>query len=487
MPENNLTYATPESLGIPTQAILNFLEDMKTYRIPLHSFLVLRHGKVAAEGYCAPFDADRKHRMYSISKSFTSVAIGMLITEGRLSLTDKVADFFPEYIPENPTPYMFKATVRDLLRMAVFNETGAYDWDTPDWVKCFFDNDMPKQMPGTVFHYDTNATVVLCAIVEKMTGMKMLEYMRPLLDELGISKDIWCIESPDGRSWTGSGILCTPRDLARFALFCLHRGEWNGKQLVDRDYMMQATTKQISNFAADSGIARNGYGYQFWMMRDGFACCGMGSQFAFCFPEKDVVIVTTADAQHINNAEDFIRFSVYRILDAMTEEALPEDPALAKKLAEASVLTLPKAGGAKTSPMVEKVNGAKFVFDDNRWNWSWMTLDFQEDVLTLRYEKRGEEMSIPLYIDHFDGFLFPEKFSGERIGDMSRNYRCQSCGAWDSEDTFIALIHCVDDYLGTIRLQLTFVDDTLTIFMTKFAEAFFDDYRGYLAGHRVKE
>ena len=92
MPVNNLTYASPESLGIPSQAIINFLEDMQTYRIPLHSYLVLRHGKVAAEGYCAPFDADTKHRMYSISKSFTSVAIGMLITEGRLSLTDKVAE-----------------------------------------------------------------------------------------------------------------------------------------------------------------------------------------------------------------------------------------------------------------------------------------------------------------------------------------------------------------------------------------------------------
>ena len=174
MSENNLIYSTPEALGIPSQAILGFLEDMKSYKIPLHSYLVLRHGKVAAEGYCAPFDADRKHRMYSISKSFTSVAIGMLVTEGRLSVTDKVAEIFPEYIPENPSPYILKATVRDCLMMAVFNETGCYDWDTPDWVKCFFDNDTYKQMPGTVFHYDTNATVVLAGIVEKLTGADLV-------------------------------------------------------------------------------------------------------------------------------------------------------------------------------------------------------------------------------------------------------------------------------------------------------------------------
>ena len=361
MSENNLIYSTPEALGIPSQAILGFLEDMKSYKIPLHSYLVLRHGKVAAEGYCAPFDADTKHRMYSISKSFTSVAIGMLITEGRLSVNDKVAEIFPEYIPENPSPYILKATVRDCLMMAVFNETGCYDWDTPDWVKCFFDNDTYKQMPGTVFHYDTNATVVLAGIVEKLTGKKVLEYMRPLLDELGISKDIWCVKSPDERSWTGSGILCTPRDLARFGLFCLKRGEWNGKQLVDREYMMQATTKQIGNFVAHSGIRTSGYGYQFWMQPEGgFSCSGMGSQYALMYPEQDLVVITTADAQGLNNAEDFIRESFLKnILHGCQAEALPENPEAQAALAEASVLHLPKIEGELTSPWVEKVNGVK--------------------------------------------------------------------------------------------------------------------------------
>lgn len=490
MPENNLTYATPESLGIPSQSILNFLEDMKTYRIPLHSYLVLRHGKVAAEGYCAPFDAEHKHRMYSISKSFTSVAIGMLITEGRLSLTDKVADFFPEYIPENPTPYMFKATVRDLLMMAVFNETGAYDWDTPDWVKCFFDNDMPKQMPGTVFHYDTNATVVLCAIVEKMTGKKLLDYMRPLLDELGISKDIWCIESPDGRSWTGSGILCTPRDLARFGLFCLKRGEWNGKQLVDRDYMLQATTKQIGNYVAHSGIRTSGYGYQFWMQPEGgFSCSGMGSQYAFMYPEQDLVVITTADAQGLNNAEDFIRESFLKnILHGCQDEALPENPEAQAKLAEASVLKLPKIEGALTSPWAEKANGVKYVFDDNRWGFKWMKLDFDEEKVTLTYEKRGEVASFPLYIGEYGPvFPFPELDFSTRIGTADTHYRCVSQGAWDMENTLVGNVFAVDDYLGCIKIQFTFVEDTMTIFATRWAENFFNDWRGYLPGHAEKE
>ena len=489
MSENNLVYSTPAALGIPSQAILGFLEDMKSYKIPLHSYLVLRHGKVAAEGYCAPFDADTKHRMYSISKSFTSVAIGMLITEGRLSVNDKVAEIFPEYIPENPSPYILKATVRDCLMMAVFNETGCYDWDTPDWVKCFFDNDTYKQMPGTVFHYDTNATVVLAGIVEKLSGKKVVEYMRPLLDELGISKDIWCVKSPDERSWTGSGILCTPRDLARFGLFCLKRGEWNGEQLVDREYMMQATTKQIGNFVAHSGIRTSGYGYQFWMQPEGgFSCSGMGSQYALMYPEQDLVVITTADAQGLNNAEDFIRESFLKnILHGCPAAALPENPEAQAALAEASVLHLPKIEGELTSPWVEKVNGGKYTFDDNRWGFKWMKLDFTEDCCTLTYEKHDQVDSFPLYIGEFgEQFLFPEKAAGKRIDILDTNYRCVSQGAWDMENTLVGCIYSVDDYLGSIKIQFTLVEDTMTIFATRGAENFFNDWRGYLAGHLAK-
>ena len=489
MPVNNLTYASPESLGIPSQAIINFLEDMQTYRIPLHSYLVLRHGKVAAEGYCAPFDADRKHRMYSISKSFTSVAIGMLVTEGRITVHDKVADFFPEYIPENPSPYILKATVRDLLMMAVFNETGCYDWDTPDWVKCFFDNDTYKQMPGTVFHYDTNATVVLCGIVEKLTGMKLLDYMRPLLYELGISKDVWCVQSPDERSWTGSGILCTPRDLARFGLFCLNRGEWNGKQLVDREYMMQATTKQIGNYVAHSGIRTSGYGYQFWMQPEGgFSCSGMGSQYALMYPEQDLVVITTADAQGLNNAEDFIRESFLKnILHGCQPEALPEDPEAQQKLAEVSVLKLPKMEGELSSPWVEKVSGKTFTFDDNRWGFKWMKLDFDAEKVTLTYEKHGQVDSFPLYLGEYGPeFLFPEKAAGKRIDILDTNYTCVSQCAWDMEHTLVGNVFSVDNYLGSIKIQFTFVEDTMTIFATRWAENFFNDWRGYLAGHLAK-
>lgn len=485
----DLVSASPESLGIPSQAIIDFLDELRDCRLVMHSAILLRHGKIAAEGYCPPFDRDRKHRMYSVSKSFTSVAVGMMITEGRLSLDTKVADIFPEYIPENPNPYMMEATVRHLLMMAVFNETGSYDWDTQDFVQSFFNAPYAMHKPGTVFHYDTSATVTLCGIVEKLSGKPMLEYMRPLLDELGISQDIWCVETPEGRSWTGSGILATPRDLAKFAQFCLQRGEWNGKQLVSREYMEAATSHQIDTTVADSGYPNPiGYGFQFWMLKEGgFSCNGMGSQFAFMMPKYDAILITTADNQGINNADDLLRQAYYRLLKKVSDGPLPENPEKQAELKERlGSMSIPMPNGKGSSSMEDKISGVRYEFEENLFKFKWMQVDVDGDGYTLTYDKGCGEQSIRLYRNEYGPFLFPDQYAGKRIGVLDRNYQCVSAAAWPLENTLLGLIYSVDDYVGTLKIQLTFVDDTLTVFMTKFAENFFNDYRGYLAGHAVK-
>ncbi len=488
MPVNNFVYATPESQGVPTQALIDFLSEMKENRFPIHSFLFIRHGKVVAEGYCPPFDENRKHRMYSCSKSFTSVAIGMLITEGKLKLDDKVASFFPEYLPENAEEYILEATVEDLLRMATQNEGNAYDWDTPDWTEIFFNNTQPKHKPGTVFHYDTAGTTVLCALVEKITGMKMLDYMRPLLDELGVSPDIWCIETPEGRSWTGSGILATPRDFTRFAMLCLNRGEWNGKQLIDRDYMMKATTRQIDCSTSDFSPNCTGYGYQFWMLREGgFACCGMGGQFAFMMPKYDSILITTADCQSVNGADDFFRDGHQRILKTLAEGELP--PCAPEKAAELDALlhlTLPEPVGDVTSPIIPQINGKTYDLDENNWGWKWMRFEFEEGKCTLHYEKKTGVHELPLYIGHYGELSFPDLESGVRIGCKDKHYACVSNLRWERESTLIGKLYCVDDYMGTMNLQFTFEGDSLTAFLTKTAENFFNDYRGYYVGRMRK-
>lgn len=319
MQTNDLLYSSPESQGVPSEIISEFLDGLAKKRLSMHSFMLMRHGNIIAEGYWKPFTAEKKHRMYSVSKSFTAIAIGMMIDEGKISLEDKVADLFPEYIPENPHPHILETTVRHLLMMSAFNTWTSYTHSDNDWVKTFFHDPHGKHRPGAIFNYDTAITVTLCAIVEKLSGKPILEYMRPVLDEIGFSKDAACIQSPDGRSWTGSGILCTTQDLGRFALLCMNKGMWNGKQLISRDFMEAATSKQIDNsIKSNRAELQHGYGYQIWCLKDGgFAFNGMGSQLALCMPKQDMILITTADTQAVDDGTGQIIDLYYALLDKL--------------------------------------------------------------------------------------------------------------------------------------------------------------------------
>ena len=171
---------SPESVGIPSKAVLEFLEGIDRDRTCMHGFLLVRHGLIAAEGYWAPYHKDSMHRMYSVSKSFVSLAIGLMIDEGKLSLNDPVSKFLPDKCPENLHPYTAQATVRDLLMMATQNPRNSYGRGDKDWAATFFHMN-PTHPSGTIFSYDTAATVVLNTIVERISGMPFLEYMRPKL------------------------------------------------------------------------------------------------------------------------------------------------------------------------------------------------------------------------------------------------------------------------------------------------------------------
>ncbi|MDD6796961.1 MAG: serine hydrolase, partial [Clostridia bacterium] len=196
--KTEFVYASPEDMGISSQAIRNFLERLENHKLPMHSFLLMRHGKLLSETYYEPYSADIPHRMFSITKSFTSLAIGFLEDEGKLSLDDKIVGFFPEKQPEGGAdPLIAKTTVRDMLRMASPHDKTTYKQiEIDDWVKTFFIAE-PKHLPGAFFAYDTSATHTLTALVEKLTGQSLLDYLRcKFLDEIGFSKDAYALKDP---------------------------------------------------------------------------------------------------------------------------------------------------------------------------------------------------------------------------------------------------------------------------------------------------
>lgn len=484
--ENLFTPApSPESLGIPSQAILNFLQRIDRERINMHGFLLVRHNRIAAEGYWAPWLAERKHRMYSISKSFVALAVGMMIDEGQLSLDDRVANYFPDKVPETLHPWLADSTVRNLLTMATAHSSTSYTRDDPDWVWTFF-NKHPSHPPGTIFSYDTAATVVLTAIVEQLAGMPFLDFMRPrFLDRIGFSADAWCVRRPEGGSWGGSGVICTLRDLAKVALTCLNRGRWGAEQLLPEAYVRAATAKQIDNRLGGN----DGYGYQIWCEKEnGFSFRGMGSQYALCFPDKEFLFACIADTQGAPTGSPIPAVMYDEIYPYLADGPLPEDrnvqAALTAKIEQLAILPLP---GNPDTPVASSVNGAWYTLEENPMGITRMRLSFNGDQGTWEYSNGQGDNLLRFGIGQVLSGKFPQRnYFGEQIGVASGiPYDCLASAAWSDEQTFNLEVYVTDDYLGGLRISFAFKGEEIGVLMTKQAEWFLDEYSGFAGGKRT--
>ena len=272
------------------QAILNFLDEMEEKG--LHGVLLTLRGQTLAEGYYAPFAAERMHRLYSVSKSVVSLAVGMLADEGRLSLDDSIVRYFPEWVDENTSPLLREVTLRHMLTMSTCYDRAMYaPLRDEDWTKPFFYG-RPTHPAGTLFHYDTSASQAMCAMVERLTGEDILSFMqRRLFDKIGMDGPKRWLRDRAGTSQGGTGLLMTLRDLSRLANFCMS----DGQGIVSEAYLHAATSRQIPTDERGAPEERYGYGYQFWRMREGFSMYGLGGQMALCLPGEQLALCTTGD------------------------------------------------------------------------------------------------------------------------------------------------------------------------------------------------
>ena len=224
--------ASPEEAGVSSVAVAAFMEDMKKSGIENHSFLILRHGKVAAECFFAPFTRDTPHAMYSVSKSFTSTAIGFAVEEGLLSLDAKVIDFFPEYRPAQPDEKLEKMTVSHLLTMTSGKNPSLLLDKTKDrWIKDFFNAPWISE-PGEMFLYVSENIYMLCAILVRVTGISVTEFLTPRLYEpLGIPVPYWETDH-HGVEVGGWGLMLPVEDFAKFTLCYAQNGVYEGKQVI---------------------------------------------------------------------------------------------------------------------------------------------------------------------------------------------------------------------------------------------------------------
>jgi CubicO group peptidase (beta-lactamase class C family) len=425
--------ATPESQGISSSALVAFVEEAEQKLNALHSLMVVRRGQVVAEGWWAPYAANEPHMLFSLSKSFTSTAVGLAVAEGKLSVEDPVLKFFPDEAPTEPSANLKAMRVRDLLTMS----TGHHEDDVKDFpyqsdesvVKAFLARPVSHK-PGTFFFYNTPASYMLSAIVQKVTGQAVVDYLKPrLFDPLGIGNPTWDA-SKQGVSLGGFGLNLRTEDIARFGQLYLQKGRWQGKQLVPAEWVETATSRMMSNGSSPASDWEQGYGYQFWRSRHGFyRGDGAHGQFCLILPQYDTVVAITSGTRDLASVMNLVWDRLVPTLKPVTLTAdVAAHKALTTKLAN---LTLKGPAGAATSPLAATASGKRYSFASNA---------LLVESLALESASSSGDVSLAMRVAGVDQRI-TAPYNKWQKGTLKTSATAPAepvaaSGAWTSDDTY---------------------------------------------------
>ncbi|MEP7274390.1 MAG: serine hydrolase [Acidobacteriota bacterium] len=436
-----LPRSSPERQGVASSALLAFIEAADQEIDAMHSFMLVRHGQVVAEAWWAPFDAETPHVLYSLSKSFTSTAVGLAIAEGKFNLDDEVSKFFPEDIPTEPSANLSAMRVRDLLRMNTGHQTEAQLFrDEPGktenltWTRKFFAHPVPFK-PGTHFLYNSPATYMLSAIVQKTTGQTVLDYLRPkLFEPLSFQSPTW-VASPQGVSAGAYGLMVRTEEIARFGQLYLKKGSWNGRQIVPAAWVEQATALQTSNGSSPKSDWDQGYGYQFWRSRhNSYRGDGAFGQYCLVIPELDAVVAITSGVRDMQRVMNLVW---EKLLPAMKASPLSEDAEAQRKLkAKLANLTVRLPSGKPTAPLAASVSGKWYEFPENARGIRAVSLDFASGspVLVVRTADGETRTQIGIGAWGRTGSGFANGI--DRFLSVPERPAMAASGAWTADDVF---------------------------------------------------
>ncbi len=345
--------------------------------VNMHGFILSVNGKRKAEAYYAPFKKHAPHRMYSVSKTFTGIAVGMLISDGLLNLDDRICTWFSDWLPENPDGRLTRLTIRDMLRMATCYRFTQYREGTDEnWAQRFFTG-APTHEPGTVFYYDTGCSQALAALVRRISGREVIDFLEErLFAPLGATDEKNWLRDPSGCCQGGTGLCMSLEDMHTVSE-CILNG---GMGIIPAWYCRAMGEKQIDTPLQTNEEEKYGYGWQCWRTRAGWAMYGLGGQLSVVCPEKRVIWSTIADTR-------LDPVGVQRIYDAFFEEVYPyigkED--MDQRSYALTVRGLPNDKGAFLEPGV-------YQFDEGN-PLRLKTMEVQSDRLV--YENNRGSVILP--------------------------------------------------------------------------------------------
>jgi CubicO group peptidase (beta-lactamase class C family) len=435
-----LPRAAPESQGVPSSAVLRFVEALERQGNEMHSFMLLRHGSVVAEGWWAPYQSEHPHRLNSLSKSFAATAVGLAVAEGLFSLDDPVPAFFPEAAAGANADFS-RLHVRHLLAMATghaVDTIGAmFRQPDGDWIRGIFEEPLLHE-PGTRFLYNQGATYLLCAIVQKTSGVTLNEYLGPrLYAPLGIQSAVWTT-SPQGITTGWIGLSLTTEAIAKFGQLYLQNGVWQGRRLLPEAWVTEATTAHVASDVGAGIDWSQGYGFQFWRSRHGgYRGDGAFGQYCLVMPEQAAVLAMTAGVVDMQPPLDLV-WEI--LLPAMAAGPLPDDRPAQQALAEkCASLALPPVPGQAESPLAARVSGRTYRADENELGIATLALSFSPAGGTLEFQTAAGAETLPV------GYGSWQRGQTSLFNDRELHGQTPvfASGAWTADDRFTLVIRLV--------------------------------------------
>ena len=461
--------STPEEQGLDSAKLAEGLLEIQQKNIPVHSLLIVRNGRVLLDATFYPYDGKSPHSVGSVTKSLTTLLIGIAIDQGKLSLNDKMVSFFPDTTIANPDARKNAITIRDLASMSsgfdcIYepNEPTVYAMETsPNWVQ--FGLDLPMaHKPGTHWEYCGVGMHLLSAILQKATGMTALEYARQnLFEPLGIQEVFWPTD-PQGVNLGAGNTRMLPRDMAKIGFLYLHGGVWDGKQIVSRSWVEQSVKKQFSPPNGD------GYGYGWWSSVSdtgmSFFAQGTGGQWIIVNPGYNSIVVTTGEGFNYDDIDPYILAAVVD-----PKNPLPANPTGVAELQRvlATLSLPPDAQPVPALPdIATAISGKTFRMDPNPFGIESVRLVFDATSQASFQLTFTDGTPSPLAAVGLDGiYRLTPGMNLDRAGHSFVDFQDLSVGLrgrWTDAQTFVLEYDTILNYYY-YKLQMRFDGDRVSL------------------------
>lgn len=489
---------TPEQAGISSEAVIEFIEKLEKRGATMHSLLFMKGDKVFTEAYWKPFHQGFCHRQYSQTKSFVGIAIGLLEEEGKLSLDDKIVTYFPDKCENKNVQFLENQTIREMLMMTTIGEPCSWFLaGNPDRTHLYMNTERVSKRPsGMLWQYDSAGSQVLSSLVERLSGKKLLDYLKEkLFNEMKAFQTATVLQTPNGDSWGDSAMVCTLRDMATFGRFVMNYGVWNGKRLMNEKYLREATSSLVNNSVGSHySTYHQGYGYQIWRVcGGGFAFVGMGDQLTVCYPEKDLIFACNSD----NQGTKIIRETIFSSLEEMfvgkiKDVSLQENLEGQKRLNEIiSRLKLRALQGMEDSSFRKELNGVEYVCAENPMGITKFSFIFTDkNSGEFHYTNAQGDKVISFGVNNNVFGKFPQYgYSDEYGATPTTNkflYDDAVSLAWLEEKKLILSVQIIDRYLGNMDARFCFKGNEVYAVFQANAEYFLMEYQGALIGRRYE-